>query len=136
MKRVAAVVIVALLNALAFGITGSAASSRDSAQDKEQARQAAILKKAREIPPGTVVRIVRMDGTQVDAILDNVLADTVDILLVTRTSRTPATIAPGSIRSIKPLKGSALKTFAKNLGISVAVLTGLCVVLVISANPY
>lgn len=134
MKRVAAVLLVALLNALVFGITGSAAPSRDTAQDKEQARQEAILKKAREIAPGTVVRIVRMDGTEVDAILDNVLPDTIDILLVTRTSRTPATVALGSIRSIKPLKGSALKSFAKTMGIGVAALTGLCAVMVVTAG--
>jgi hypothetical protein len=130
MTRVAAVVILVLLNALAFGITGSASSSQASPQDAELARQAAVARKARDMAPGTPVRIERLDGTKTDAILDRVLPDAIDVLLVVQDRRTPATIPLAEIKRVQALKGHALRNFAIAAGVTVtvavAVLFGLC----------
>jgi hypothetical protein len=126
MKRVAAVLIAVLLNALVFGITGSASSSQASPQDAELARQVAVAKKAREIAPGKAVRIERLDGTRTDAILDRVSPDAIEVQLVVEGRRTPASIPFAEIKSVKVLKGHALRSFAIGAGVTVAVLFGLC----------
>ena len=128
MKRVAFVVILALINAVAFGITpSSAAPPPPTGQSAaEQTHQAEIYKKASRIPSGRVVRIVYLDGTQTDAVLDRVLPDTIEILFVTRDSRVPATVPMGTIKKITELKGEERVSSLKAAGIGLAVLTGLC----------
>jgi hypothetical protein len=128
MRRVSVVVVVALLNALVFGVKGSASSLQTGTQDKEIARQEAIKRDARRIPPGVAVRVERINGIRVEGLFDRVNDDgDIEILQVTQGHRETVIIPARDVKRLGPLRGRPLNSFAKKAGITVAVLLGACV---------
>ena len=126
MKRAAAVVFIALINAIAFGIQGAAMPGPADGQDREAIRQAKIIQQASRIPPGAGVRIERVDGTRVDGLFDRVNGDSLEILQVENGHRTTIVVPIKDVRAVSLLKGSALKKIAVASGVALAVLFGLC----------
>jgi hypothetical protein len=120
-------VIVALFNAVTFGISGSAAP-QTAPLTKDQLRTAKILAKARSIRPGNVIRIEELNGIRRDAILDNVLPDALEVRYVEDGRRVPWTVPAIDIKSISVLRGRGLGSFARTAGISLAVVAGLCAI--------
>lgn len=119
MKRVSVVVVIALLNALLFGVTGTASAVQTGVQDPETVRQRAIANSARAIGPGAPVRVERMDGTRIEGLFDRVNNDgDIEILVVSKDHRETVIIPVGLVRRVTPLGGRALGSFVKKTGVT------------------
>lgn len=126
MRRIACVVLVALLTAAISGVTdASAARTEQSAQPAEVRRQE-IAAQLKRIPLDSVVRIERTDGTRVDAVLQDVTADAVVVTILEGRDRRQATIPMDDIRRIERLRGHTLRNVLIVAGVSAAILVGAC----------
>jgi hypothetical protein len=135
MRRVSVVVVVALLNALIFGVRGGAVSAQTAAQDKDNAQKEKIIRDAKRIPPGVAVRVEGAGGLFVEGLFDRVNGDgDLEIIQVTDGHRETVIIPAGRVRRVTPLRGKPLNSFAKKAGIAVVILLGACAGLAAAAS--
>ena len=125
MKRVAVVVISAVMTALVCGVTETGAQGSGD-ERAAQARREAVQSRLAEIPIGAVVRIERVNGPRIDAVLESVEADAITVVIPKGADRTPLTIPVADIRKVDELHGHALRNVLIGFGIAAAVLVGLC----------
>lgn len=126
MKRIACVVLFALMTAAISGVNDvSAARAEQSAQtiDAHRQRIAAQLKR---IPLDSVVRIDQIDGQRFDAVLRDITADAVVVAILGGPNRQQTTIPIDDIRRIERLRGHTLRNALIVAGVTAAVLVGAC----------
>lgn len=117
MKRVAIVVVVALLNAVVFGVTGSAEVLSPSQQDKEAVRRQLLLDDAKRLPYGAAIRVERLDGTKVEGIFHQVDAQgDLEMLHVLKHYQSTVAIPFANIKKITVLRGRSMNSVAKRGG--------------------
>jgi hypothetical protein len=126
MKRIAYVVLLALMTAAIFGVNdASAARTRPTAQTTDAHRQA-IAAQLKRIPLDSVVRITQTDGRQFDAVLRDITADAVVVATLGGPNRQQTTISIDDIRRIERLRGHRLRNVLIVAGVSAAILVGAC----------
>jgi hypothetical protein len=131
-KRVAIIVVVALLNAVVFGVTGSAEALRPNQQDKEAIRRQSLADYVRRIPPGAAVRVERLDGTKVEGIFDRVNDDgNLEMLQVSKNYRATVIIPFANVKGITMLRGRSMNSVAKRSGGVAAVEIALAALVVV-----
>jgi len=126
MKRVALVVVAALLNAVAFGVTGSASELQTSPQDREAARRQTLVAFAKNLPAGAAIRVDKLDGTSIEAQWDRVNDDgDLEMVQVFKKFpyRTTVIIPVANVKNITVLRGRSLNSYSKKSGIGLGVLT-------------
>jgi hypothetical protein len=126
MKRIACVVLLALMTAAISGVNdASAARTEQSAQTADAHRQE-IAAQLKRIPLNSVVRIDQTDGQRLDAALQDITADAVVVTILEGPNRQQTTIPIDDIRRIERLRGHTLRNVLIVAGISAAVLVGAC----------
>lgn len=126
MRRIAVVVVAALLTALVSGVTDASWAQQPENDRALQARREALLARLAEIPAGAVVRIERVNGVKIAAVLEEVGSDSITVVIPKGDDRTRLTIPIDEIRKVDEVRGHALRNVLIGFGVTAAVLVGLC----------
>jgi hypothetical protein len=127
MKRVTAVMLVALLMAELVGLEGvSVAGERQAAPGATTGRPE-VVKRLAQIPVKSVVRIERVDGTKLNALLEEVTPDAITVTVLEKDNRAKETIPIADIKKIEIARGHTLRNILLGVGIGVGILVGVTV---------
>jgi hypothetical protein len=126
MKRIACVVLFALLTASISGVNDAAVARAEQNVQTDQARRQEIAARLKRIPINSVIRIEQTDGMRFDAILQDVTSDAITVTILEGQSRRPATVPIDQISDVERLGGHTLRNVLIAAGIGAALLVGAC----------
>ena len=129
MKRALIVVLIAVLIAVASGINDSSLALSQQAAPaprESDAHQRQIASRVSGIGVNHVVRIERMDGSKANALIEDIMADSMTVLLLAGPDRQRETIPFAQIKKIDEVRGHMLRNILIGVGVGVAVLVGTC----------
>ncbi len=125
MRRALSVVLIAVLIASVAGIDVPSWAREQTTQASDP-HQREIASRAARIGVNRVVRIERMDGTRINAVLESILPDAIVVTILEQQNRRTETIPFADIDDIDEVRGHALRNVLIGIGIGVAVLVGTC----------
>jgi hypothetical protein len=128
MKRVIAVLLVATLTTLMVGVDRQSWAS----QPRTTAQREEVARRLHDMHQGSTVRIERVDGTQVDAVIKEITADNVTVLVEAGGVVTTETIPIADIARIDQVSAKKMSKTKKVL-IVTAVALGVLVVATVAA---
>lgn len=128
MKRVVAVLLAAVLMAEVLGLNDVSLAREPQAPQGASAPRPEVVKRLGQIPLRSVVKIERVDGTKLNAFLEEVTPDAITVTILEKTSRNKETIPIRDIKKIEEARGHALRNILIGVGIGVAVVFGACAV--------
>ena len=126
MKRIACVVLFALITAAISGVNDASAARTEQTVQTPDAHRQAILAQLKRIPLDSVVRIDQTDGQRIDAVLNDITADAIVVTILGGPNRQQTTIPFDDIRRVERLRGHTLRNVLIIAGVSAAVLVGAC----------
>jgi hypothetical protein len=126
MKRIACVVLFALMTAAISGMNDASAARTGQSAQTDDAHRQAIAAQLKQIPLDSVVRIDQTDGRRFDAVLKAITADAVVVAILEGPSRQQTTIRIDDIRRIERLRGHTLRNVLIVAGVGAAILVGAC----------
>jgi hypothetical protein len=124
--RALTVVLIALLIASVSGINDGSLALAEHAAQAIDAHQREIAARVRRIGSGRIVRIERTDGSRANALLEQVLPDSITVMILEEQRRRRETIPYAEIRKIEEVRGHALRNVLIGVGSGVGVLVGTC----------
>jgi hypothetical protein len=127
MTRVVAVLLVAMLMAEVFGLNGVSLAREPQAAQGASTRRPEVVKRLGQIPLKSVVKIERIDGTKLNAFLEEVTPDAITVTVLEKTNRTKETILIEDIRKIEEARGHTLRNILLGVGIGFGVLVGVAI---------
>jgi hypothetical protein len=127
MKRVIAVLLIAALTTLMVGVDRTSWASQERDQKKREAQREAVVNDLRGMRRGSTVRIERTDGTDVDAVIQEIAPDAVTVLVENRGQVTTQTIAIADIAKIEKV---SLKKMSKTKKVLIVAAVGLGVLFI------
>lgn len=101
MKRAMAVVLLAVLTAVVSGIEAASLEPQDKDASREEARRQEIARRLNAIAAGSIVRIERVDGEDVSAVLVKATPDAITIVLLDEPAVKSDTIPLNEIKQIE-----------------------------------
>jgi hypothetical protein len=125
-KRVIAVLLAALMMAELFGLDGLSLAGESQAAQGTPTPRPEVVKRLAQIPLKSVVRIQRVDGTKVDAYLEEVTSDAITVTVLAKDNRTKETIPIADIKKIEVAHGHTLRNILLGVGIGFGILVGAC----------
>lgn len=135
MKRVVAVVLVAVLMSALLGVEEGAWAAAGQQTEAAQARRQEIDARLKRIPLNSVVRIQLTDGRRLNAVLQDVGADAITVtVLAEQQAGGKEVILLDDIRRIDQVRGRALRNVLIGVGIGVAVVVGTCALALSTAH--
>jgi hypothetical protein len=129
MKRALIVVLIAMFVAAVSGINDSSLAFSPQAAPappESAAHQQKIASRVSAIGVNHVVRIERMDGSNANALIEDIMADSMTVLLLAGPDRQRETIPFAQIKKIDEVKGHMLRNVLIGVGVGFAVLVGTC----------
>ena len=126
MSRALIVIVVALLIASVSGVSDASLALEQEATQPTGAHEREIAARVAGIGVNRVVRIERTDGDRSDAVLEDVLPDSIVVTILEGQNRRRETIPFAEIRKIDEVRGHTLRNVLIGAGIGVAVLVGAC----------
>ncbi len=126
MKRALMVVLIAVLIAAVSGINNSSLALARQAAPAGDAHQRQIASRVSAIGVNHVVRIERMDGSKSNALIEDVMPDSITVLLLAGPDRQRETIPFAQIKKIEEVRGHMLRNILIGVGVGVVVLVGTC----------
>lgn len=126
MKRVATVLLIALLTAAISGLSDGSLARAEQREQKAEAHRQEIAAQLKDIPLNSVVEIELTDGETVNAILEEVTPDGITVMVLERDNRVRKTILIDDIEDIERVGGHKLRNVLIGVGIGAAVLVGTC----------
>ena len=128
MTRALTIVAIAVLIAAVSGVNDASLALASQTRPANDERQREILSRANKIGVNRVVRIERVDGTKSNALLEDVAADAITVVLLDDPTRRRETIPISEIKKIDEVRGHALRNILIGVGIGAAVLVGACAI--------
>ena len=126
MKRVATVVLIALLTAAISGLDDASLARAEQGAQTADAHRQEIASRLKDIPVNSVVRIERTDGQTFNALLEDVTPDAITFTVLEGSNRAKETILIDEIQNIERVRGHKLRNVLIGVGIGAAVLVGTC----------
>jgi hypothetical protein len=127
MRRVIAVALIAALTTLMVGIDRTSWASQGGDQKKREKQRAAVAKALGDMTRGTTVRIERPEGTEFDAVIEEISTDTITVLRQERDHVVTETIP---IADIAAIRKTSLKKMSKTSKVLIGVAVGVGVLVV------
>ena len=128
MKRALIVVLIALLIASVSGINSSSLALEAQAGTAGDAHAQDMASRAQKIGVGQVIKIERTDGSESNAVLEEVLPNAITVLILEGQDRRRETIPFAEIENLSEVRGHKLRNILIGVGVGVAVLVGACAV--------
>ena len=126
MKRALIVVLIAVLIAAVSGINDASIALAQQAAPAGDTHQRQIASRVSAIGVNHVVRIERMDGSKSNALIEDVMPDSVTVLILAGPDRQRETIPFAQIKKIDEVRGHKLRNILIGVGVGFAVLVGAC----------
>lgn len=126
MKRALVVVLIAVLVASVSGFDDASLALDGEAPQASDEGQKEIAARAGKIGAGRVVRIERTDGRRFNALLEEIMADAVTVVILEGPDRQRETIPFAEIGKIDEVRGHLLRNVLIGVGIGAAILAGTC----------
>ena len=126
MKRALIVVLIAVLIAAVSGINDSSLALAQQSGPASDAHQRQIASRVNAIGVNHVVRIERMDGSKSNALIEDVMPDSITVLLLDGPDRQRETIPFAQIKKVDEVRGHKLRNILIGVGVGMAVLVGTC----------
>ena len=126
MKGVIAVLLVAMLMTEMFGLEGVSLAREPQAAQGASTRRPEVVKRLARIPLKSVVKIERIDGTKLNAFLEEVTPDAITVTILEKTNRTKEIIPIEDIKKIEEARGHTLRNILIGVGIGFGILVGSC----------
>jgi hypothetical protein len=126
MKRALIVVLIAVLIAAVSGINDSSLALARQAAPAGDKHQRQIASRVRAIGVNHVVRIERMDGSKSNALIEDIMPDSITVLLLAEPARQRETIPFAQIKKIDEVRGHALRNILIGVGVGFVILIGAC----------
>jgi hypothetical protein len=126
MKRALIVVLIAVVIAAVSGINDSSLALARQPAPAGDAHQRQIASRVNAIGVNQVVRIERMDGSKSNALIEDVMPDSITVLLLAGPDRQRETIPFAQIKKIDEVRGHTLRNILIGVGVGMAVLVGTC----------
>jgi len=127
MKRVFAVVLLAVLVTSALGIDHSVSASQSGDQRRAEQQRTAVANDLAGMQRGTTASLERKDGTKFDVVIQEITADSVTVLRQIRDQVTSETIPISEIARIKKKSVKKMGTASKVLIVTAVALGALFV---------
>ena len=127
MKRVFAVVLLAVLVTSALGIDHSVSASQSGDQRRAEQQRTAVANDLAGMQQGTTASLERKDGTKFDVVIQEITADSVTVLRQIRDQVTSETIPISEIARIKKKSVKKMGTASKVLIVTAVALGALFV---------
>ena len=115
MKRVFAVVLLAVLVTSALGIDHSVSASQSGDQRRAEQQRTAVANDLAGMQQGTTASLERKDGTKFDVVIQEITADSVTVLRQIRDQVTSETIPISDIARVKKKSLKKMGTASKVL---------------------
>jgi len=131
MRRVFAVVLLAVLVTSALGIDHSVSASQSGDQRRAEQQRTAVANDLAGMQRGTTASLERKDGTKFDVVIEEITADSVTVLRQIRDQVTSETIPISDIARVKKKSVKKMGTASKVL-IVTAVTLGVLFVAVVA----
>jgi hypothetical protein len=125
-RRAIIVVLIPVLIASVSGIDERSAVFAEQPAQASDSHQQEISSRAARIGIGRVIRIERTDRSRLVAVLEEVMPDSLTVIILTKQERRQETIPLAEIRKIEEVRGHALRNVLIGVGIGVGVLVGTC----------
>jgi hypothetical protein len=125
-KRALIVVLIAVLIGVASGINDASLALAQQAAPAGDAHQRQIASRVSAIGVNHVVRIERMDGSKSNALIEDVMPDSITVLLLAGPNRQREIIPFAQIKKIDEVRGHMLRNILIGVGVGFVVLVGAC----------
>ena len=109
MKRVMAIVLIAVLTAVVSGIDAASLGNEDQDARKEEARRQTITARINDIAVGSIVKIEETDGKKLSAAVVEATPDALTIIRLEGATVRTQTIASNSIKKIEVVRRRAVR---------------------------
>lgn len=126
MKRALVVILIAVMIAAVIGVNDSSLAREQQTPATEEAHRIAIASRVQNIEVNRVVRIEKIDGSKIDAVLQEATRDAIAVMVLDGTDRRRETIPLSQIQKISELRGHKLRNVLIAAGIGFGVLVGTC----------
>jgi hypothetical protein len=132
MKRVVTVVLIAVLTAFFSGVDNTSWAGqgvqdvKDRDAQKREAHRQALANQLEGMPPGTPIQVERTRGDKLKAVLQNVTADEITVLLPDGKQGVTQTIPLDEIKKVEKIGGHTARNVLIGVGVGVAALVGVC----------
>ena len=129
MRRILAVAVIGVLTTILFGVDEISGAQQDRDAAQRAANRAQVASRMARLRPGATVIIERYDGTKINAVIQDIGADSVTVLVQDPrggggvTAVTTQTIAVDDIRAVKEVSVAKMSRTSKTL-IAAAVVAG------------
>lgn len=130
MKRVLAIVMIAIIAAATLGVDATQAS-QDAQGTRRHREQEQVARALAGLKRGATVRIERADGAKIDAVIQEIGSGFVTVLTEQGGHVAPQTISIDQIRNIKQVslrKMSQAKKVLITAAVTLGVIVGVCAV--------
>jgi hypothetical protein len=134
MRRASSVVLLAVLTALFSGVDDISGAQQTQTPQAEDTQRQKITARLKGIPLGSMVRIERTDGEELEGALVEVTSDTISVITVENKQATTETLAIAEIREIEKTNSSTLRKALRVAGITAAVVVGVCGAIVMATS--
>lgn len=126
MKRALIVVLIGMLIASVSGFNDRSLALDGEGPQASDAHLKEIAARAGNIGVGRVVRIERTDGRRFNALLEEIMADAMTVVILEGPDRQRETIPFAEIVKIDEVRGHMLRNVLIGVGIGAAILVGTC----------
>jgi hypothetical protein len=109
-----------------LGLDGVSLAREPQAAQGASTRRPEVVKRLGQIPLKSVVKIERIDGTKLNAFLEEVTPDAITVTILAKTNRTKEIIPIEDIKKIEEARGHTLRNILLGVGIGFGVLVGSC----------